>query len=122
MNALRILSTLFLATLLGPAAQAQLPANPTPSRFCGIYRGIVLNATDPLLRGRVQVRVPAVEPNAEPWALPSAPIGRTFEVPAPGQEVWIAYEACDFSYPVWIGAVNASCVTTASGRQICTQD
>jgi hypothetical protein len=71
-------------------------------RFCGIYRGLIVDNTDPQSLMRLLVQVPAVLGTKEVWALPCIPVG-TSVVPAIGEGVWIEFESGDPSYPVWMG-------------------
>jgi hypothetical protein len=73
------------------------------SRFCGLYRGIVLDNTDPRSLLRLRVRVPAVLGDQEIWALPCIPVGGPSRAPDIGKEIWIMFEGGDPAYPVWIG-------------------
>jgi len=67
---------------------------------CGVYRGTVVDDSDPLQQGRVQVSVPEVL--AEPtWAPASRPVG----VLGIGSQVWVAYEAGQTYRPVVIGSL-----------------
>jgi len=91
-----------LALLVSPAAMA------AEDGFCGKYRGLVANVIDPTLRGRVQVVVPAVSGDTAAWALPNAPFGRV-ELPAVGDTVWVAFEACNPQYPIWEGSPLVQC-------------
>jgi len=73
--------------------------------FNGVFRGTVLNATDPLQQRRVQVRCEAVlgaEPGA--WAEASLPPGgATGPGYRAGDKVWICFEAGDPARPVVMG-------------------
>ena len=72
---------------------------------CGVYRGRVIDAADPLARRRLRIEVPEVFGADSVWALPCAPVGEV-AVPAAGQSVWILFEQGDPDYPVWIGALS----------------
>ena len=76
--------------------------NVSSGRFCGIYRGLVMDNTDPESLMRLRVQVPAVLGTQEVWALPCIPIG-TSVIPAIGKGVWIMLEGCDPDHPVWMG-------------------
>jgi hypothetical protein len=71
-------------------------------RFCGIYRGIVIDDADPKSHMRLLVQVPEVLGTQVGWALPCQPIGLSV-VPAIGEGVWIIFESGDPSRPVWMG-------------------
>lgn len=76
--------------------------NVSSGRFCGIYRGLVMDNTDPQSLMRLLVQVPAVLGTQETWALPCIPIG-TSAVPAIGKGIWIMFEGGDPDHPVWMG-------------------
>ncbi|WP_309060095.1 phage baseplate assembly protein V [Streptomyces sp.] len=74
-------------------------------RFYGKYRGKVTCNVDPLMRGRVQVSVPAVLGKGRlSWAEPCVPYaGRGvgfFAVPPEGADVWVEFEAGNPDYPI----------------------
>src|SRR5690606_17443746 len=62
-----------------------------------IHRGTIINNVDPAIRGRIQVRVPSVSPEASAWAIPVLPLGVLAPAaPAPiGAAVWVMYEDDD---------------------------
>lgn len=77
------------------------------NRLFGIYPAEVVSSQDPLMRGRLLLRIPAVSTTAETWALPSAPyvdgtIG-SIKLPPPRSDVWVQFQAGDPSDPVWVG-------------------
>jgi uncharacterized protein involved in type VI secretion and phage assembly len=76
-------------------------------RFFGKYRGLVTDTDDPIGRGRVQVRVPAVMGDEQVWALPCAPYGGEnmglYTIPDVDTGVWVEFEAGNPSYPIWVG-------------------
>ena len=76
------------------------PAEPA---LCGIYRARVLDASDPTGKGRLQVQIPAVSGSPSGWAARCVPAGASADLPAVGDLVWVAFEACDPNYPVWLG-------------------
>jgi hypothetical protein len=43
----------------------------------GIYRGNVVNTIDPMMKGRIQVNVPAVAAAPGGWAMPCRDYGST---------------------------------------------
>jgi uncharacterized protein involved in type VI secretion and phage assembly len=76
----------------------------------GTYRGVVTDNRDPENRGRLQLRVPEVfGESGAGWALPCAPYGGMlkgfYAVPAPGDEVWVAFEAGEPDQPIWLGGL-----------------
>jgi hypothetical protein len=78
-------------------------------RFFGKYRGSVVNNLDPLLQGRLIVRVPDVFGIlTSSWALPCVPLagpvmGTSFVPPPVGTSVWIEFEQGDPQMPIWVG-------------------
>jgi phage gp45-like len=70
----------------------------------GIYRGNVVNTTDPTMKGRIQVSVPAVAAATNGWATPCREYGST-AVPRVGSMVWVMFEGGDPSHPVWMGCM-----------------
>ncbi len=73
----------------------------------GVYRGIVVSNSDPLLLMRVQVQVAAVLGDDVVWALPCVPVGSS-SLPDPGTLVWIMFEGGDAQSPVWMGTATAA--------------
>ena len=78
------------------------------ARFYGKYRGKVTNNVDPLLRGRVQVNVPAVQGDGRmSWAEACVPYAGNgvglFAVPPVGANVWVEFEAGNPDYPILAG-------------------
>jgi len=72
--------------------------------FYGKHRGVVIANQDPLMLGRIKVRVPDVLDPDGAWAMPCAPAGgETFVPPAEGTGVWVEFERGDASYPIWSG-------------------
>ncbi|GAB4574777.1 MAG: phage baseplate assembly protein V [Anaerolineae bacterium] len=77
-------------------------------QYFGKYRGTVINNIDPLLRGRLQVSVPAVlGDNVLNWAMPSVPyagnqVGMYF-IPPVGANIWVEFEGGDPNSPIWTG-------------------
>jgi hypothetical protein len=77
-------------------------------QFFGKYRGTVENNLDPLQRGRVQVKVPAVLGDGRmSWAEPCVPYAGDgvglFAVPPVGAKVWVEFEAGDPDHPILAG-------------------
>ena len=71
--------------------------------LCGIYRAMVVDNVDPLMKRRLRVLVPAITGDVGMWALACVPPGATEEVPAVGDQVWVAFESGDPDQPVWLG-------------------
>ncbi|WP_033824651.1 phage baseplate assembly protein V [Kitasatospora sp. MBT63] len=82
----------------------------TGPRHYGKYRATVLNTTDPLAQGRVQVQLSdhyGLFPST--WALPALPFAAKgtagiIALPQTGSAVWVEFEAGDPDYPIWSGA------------------
>lgn len=81
----------------------------------GVHRAVVLNTSDPLRQGRLQVRIPALDPSGSVWAVACLPVSGTsaspadpgdLPLPAVGDGVWVAFEVGDPSRPVWLGRVG----------------
>jgi uncharacterized protein involved in type VI secretion and phage assembly len=75
--------------------------------FYGKYRGRVTDNQDPLARGRVRARVPAISDKDLTWAEPCTPYAGPqvgwYAIPPPGADVWIEFERGDPDYPIWSG-------------------
>jgi Type VI secretion system/phage-baseplate injector OB domain len=88
---------------------AQDPDPEVRKRFFGKYRGSVVDNVDPLLQGRLIVRVPdvfGILPSS--WALPCVPLagpvmGTSFMPPPVGSSVWVEFEHGDPQMPIWVG-------------------
>lgn len=77
--------------------------------YFGKYRASVLNNTDPMLQGRIQVQLGdryGLFPST--WALPAFPFAgkgcAMVAMPQIGSSVWVEFEAGDTDYPIWTGA------------------
>ncbi|HEY0130453.1 MAG TPA: phage baseplate assembly protein V [Allosphingosinicella sp.] len=77
--------------------------------YFGKYRATVLNNTDPMFQGRVQVQLGdryGLFPST--WALPAFPMAgkgcAVVALPQIGSMVWVEFEAGDTDYPIWTGA------------------
>jgi hypothetical protein len=88
---------------------ATSPASaPTPKRYYGKYRGLVIDNIDPMQTGRVMAQVPDVLGEIpSSWAMPCAPAAGIqagcFFVPPIGSQVWIEFEQGNPDYPIWTG-------------------
>jgi Type VI secretion system/phage-baseplate injector OB domain len=70
---------------------------------CGVYRATVLDNADPLMQRRLLVQVPDVSGDEPVWAAACLPVPEIQEGPTVGDGVWIAFESCDPSRPIWLG-------------------
>ncbi len=74
-------------------------------KLYGIHRAKVINSSDPLGRGRVQVQVyPLMEGVNEedlPWAEPC--YGGWMKIPQPGNWVWVMFIEGEITAPVYMG-------------------
>lgn len=73
----------------------------------GIYQGTVLNVSDPMGAGRIQVMVPSVGGQTSGWAKPCVAPGGSTSGTQIGDQAWVMFEQGDTSSPVFLG-VNAS--------------
>ncbi len=75
--------------------------------FYGKYRGRVSDNQDPLGRGRIRARVPAISDKDLTWAEPCTPYAGPkvgwYAIPPPGANVWIEFERGEPDYPIWSG-------------------
>lgn len=75
--------------------------------FHGVFRGTVINNTDPQQAGRVQVVVPGVLGYSNSWALVASPIGSDAPGTATlGSTVWVMFEGGNPAYPVVLGQLR----------------
>ena len=70
----------------------------------GVYRGLVTEVRDPVGRGRVQVKVPAVSGEETVWA-PVVVQCRPALTPTVGDEVLVAFEGGDLRSPFVLGTL-----------------
>jgi uncharacterized protein involved in type VI secretion and phage assembly len=67
----------------------------------------VTDTQDPLGRGRIRARVPAISDKDLTWAEPCTPYAGPkvgwYAIPPPGANVWIEFERGDPDYPIWSG-------------------
>jgi uncharacterized protein involved in type VI secretion and phage assembly len=75
--------------------------------FYGKYRGKVSDNQDPLGRGRIRARVPAISGKDLTWAEPCTPYAGPkvgwYTIPPLGANVWIEFERGEPDYPIWSG-------------------
>jgi phage tail-like protein len=77
-------------------------------RYFGVYRALVLDTRDPILKGRVRVQVPALAAESpSSWALVA---GGT---PSKGDTVLVAFEEGDATSPIVIGVLWSGDETAA---------
>jgi len=73
----------------------------------GKYRAKVTDNQDPLGRGRIRARVPALSNQDLTWAEPCTPYAGPkvgwYAIPPPDANVWIEFERGDPDYPIWSG-------------------
>jgi hypothetical protein len=70
------------------------------ARYYGVYRAVVLDTRDPMQKGRVSVRVPAVTGDmTSEWALVAA------TAPREGNSVVVAFEEGRAQAPIVIGVL-----------------
>jgi uncharacterized protein involved in type VI secretion and phage assembly len=88
------------------------------SHYYGKYRGLVVDNSDPMTRGRLRVTVQAVLGDEQVWAMPCVPYAGPslgfYMLPELGTGVWVEFEGGDVSYPVWTGCFwNAGDIDSA---------
>lgn len=89
------------------------------TRFYGVYRGIVVDTTDPLKLKRLKLKVPQILSEAETdWAWPIESPGVETVLPNVGQGIWVQFEGGDPSYPIWIGQFGNIVGTIASSKVV----
>lgn len=82
----------------------------TKHKMYGVVTGMVVNVVDPLMLGRVQVQIPAIDSeDFSPWARVATPmsgvLSGTYFIPSIGDEVLIAFEHGDVNAPYIIGSL-----------------
>lgn len=84
-------------------------------RFDGLYRAVVEETNDPLVIGRVRVRIPelhnkSIKPQDLPWATPHFAVGGKgcgwWANPCIGDIVWVQFEKNHPYAPIWTGAAT----------------
>lgn len=72
----------------------------------GVYRAVVTDNLDPMLRERVRIELPADAGGQTPWAAVARPVTSVVqESPAVGTQVLVAFEGGDPNLPYVIGAL-----------------
>lgn len=71
-------------------------------KYFGKYRGTVSEIKDPMMKGRIKVKVPDVVSEQESWAVPCLPFG-FFALPTVNATVWVEFERGDPNCPIWSG-------------------
>jgi hypothetical protein len=80
-------------------------------KFYGVTTGMVMpGPPDPLMLGRVQVRLPSIDSlDFSPWArvatMMAGPFHGSYFIPNPGDEVLVAFEHGDLTAPYIIGSL-----------------
>ena len=69
----------------------------------GIYAATVLNTSDPMRLGRVQLMIPSAEHPMSGWAQSCVPPGGSVDAVKIGDEAWAMFEGGDIQFPVFLG-------------------
>ena len=69
----------------------------------GIYRATVLNTTDPMRQGRVQLMIPSAVHPISGWAESCLSPGTDVSGVKVGDEGWAMFEGGDIAFPVFLG-------------------
>jgi len=78
-------------------------------RYPGLYRGLVVNATDPQQHHRVQVSLPWLSSTTPSWA---ATLRQPGVQPQVGDEVLVGFDAGRLSQPYVVGVLTSAQPTT----------
>ncbi len=77
------------------------------SRFRGKFSGVVVNNNDLNRDGKLQIRLPEVLGDKQPWARPCVPYAAEglglFMMPPNGTRVWVEFEDGSLDQPIWTG-------------------
>ena len=73
--------------------------------YYGIYAATVMNTTDPMMKGRMQVALPALAGLPSSWAMPCRAYNSN-SMPPIGTQVWVMFEQGNADRPVWMGCAN----------------
>jgi phage baseplate assembly protein gpV len=97
-------------SIVDEMARGEATAAEVDPKIYGVVVGRVINVLDPLLLGRVQVQLPAIDAlDLSPWArvaTPAASMASGFYwIPNPGDEVLVAFEHGDLNAPYIIGCL-----------------
>lgn len=74
-------------------------------RFYGVYRGVVVDNSDPESQNRLRIQVPQILGQAITnwaWGILPAVTGSIF-LPEPGAGIWVMFEGGDPNFPLWLG-------------------
>lgn len=83
--------------------------NENNKEYSGKFRATVVDNKDPEMRARLKLMVTTALGDQETdWALPCLPYGGMnqqglFMVPEIDSQVWVEFEQCDLSKPIWVG-------------------
>ena len=97
-------------SVIDTMAQADQADTQADAKIYGVVVGRVINVLDPLMLGRVQVQIPAIDDlNLSPWArvaVPAASMAAGFYwIPNVEDEVLVAFEQGDLNAPYIIGCL-----------------
>jgi hypothetical protein len=74
-------------------------------RFYGVYRGVIVDTSDPIGRNRARLKVPQILlEELTGWAWPVHQVDVAPKTPPVGTAVWVMFEGGDPSFPMWLGS------------------
>lgn len=73
----------------------------------GLYRGVVMSASDPMRQRRLRVQVPELDETGQHWAWPCVPAGSR-AMPKVGATVWLTLEKEGGDTLVWLGTLPST--------------